>query len=116
MFLTFLLVSLLPLVRSQCQVTPSPENVVATQLEGSWIPDSDMNSWLSPTISAQLDIQEFKYKCSTRDPTTTMMMFVVRFYKNESVPFPEGVCNPLTVFMEGELTTVDVDGEAEGFT
>ena len=43
------------------QVQPSPENVVSTQLVGSWIPDSAMNSWLSPTISAELDIQEFKW-------------------------------------------------------
>merc|ERR1711874_120803 len=95
MFLLILVVSLATLVRSQCLVESSPENVVGTQLEGSWIPDSNMNSWLSPTISAELDIKEFK------------------FYKNETVPFPEGVCNSLTVFMEGELTTVDVDGEAE---
>ena len=60
MFLLFLVVTLVPLVRPQCLVESSPENVVGTQLEGSWIPDSNMNSWLSPTISAELDIKEFK--------------------------------------------------------
>merc|ERR1712110_679673 len=95
LLLLSLVVSLLALARPQCQVEPNPENVVSTQLEGSWIPDSSMNSWLSPTISAELDIKEFK------------------FYKNESVPFPEGVCNSLTVFLEGELTVVDIEGETE---
>ena len=60
MFLLILVVALVPLVRSQCQVEYNPENVLGTQLEGSWIPDSSMNSWLSPTISAELDIKEFK--------------------------------------------------------
>ena len=61
MLLVLLLaVTLLPLVSSQCQVEPSPENVVSTQLEGSWIPDTNINTWLSPTISAGLDIKEFK--------------------------------------------------------
>merc|ERR1712048_59437 len=94
-FLLTLVVTLVPLVRPQCQVEVNPENVVGTQLEGSWIPDSNMNGWLSPTISAELDIKEFK------------------FYKNETVPFPEGVCNSVTVFIAGELTMVDVEGEAE---
>ena len=65
MFLLILVVSLATLVRSQCQVEYNPENVVGTQLEGSWIPDSAMNSWLSPTISADLDIKEFKYPIDT---------------------------------------------------
>merc|ERR1719412_1744020 len=97
MFVLVLVLALtaLPHVRSQCQVEASPENVVSTQLEGSWIPDTNINTWLSPTISAELDIKEFK------------------FYKNETVPFPEGVCNAVTVFLEGELTIVDVEGEVE---
>merc|ERR1712045_729790 len=95
MLVLVLAVTLLPLVRSQCQVEASRENVVSTQLEGSWIPDTNINSWLSPTISAELDIKEFK------------------FYKNETVPFPEGVCNSLPVFLAGELTMVDLEGETE---
>ena len=116
LLLLSLVVSLLPLARPQCQVEPNPENVVSTQLEGSWIPDSNMNSWLSPTISAELDIKEFKYSSiDPVDPINLIQLFLVRFYKNESVPFPEGVCNSLTVFLEGELTVVDIEGEAEGF-
>ena len=42
-------------------------------------------------------------------------LFPVRFYKNDSVPFPEEVCNSQTVFLAGELTVVDLEGEAEGF-
>merc|ERR1711990_758019 len=98
MFLLILVVSLATLVRSQCQVEYNPENVVGTQLEGSWIPDSAMNSWLSPTISADLNVKEFK------------------FYKNDSVPFPEEVCASRTVFLAGELTLVDLEGEAEAPT
>ena len=60
MLVLVLAVTLLPLVRSQCQVEASRENVVSTQLEGSWIPDTNINSWLSPTISAELDMKEFK--------------------------------------------------------
>merc|ERR1711863_159503 len=98
LLLLSLVVSLLALARPQCQVEPNPENVVSTQLEGSWIPDSAMNSWLSPTISADLNVKEFK------------------FYKNESVPFPEEVCASRTVFLAGELTLVDLEGEAEAPT
>ena len=60
MLVLVLALTALPHVRSQCQVEASPENVVSTQLEGSWIPDTNINTWLSPTISAGLDIKEFK--------------------------------------------------------
>ena len=61
-------------------------------------------SWISRSSS------EVQY----RDQNLSSKLFLVRFYKNESVPFPEGVCNSLTVFLEGELTMVDVQGEVEG--
>ena len=49
------------------------------------------------------------------DQINFIHLFPVRFYKNESVPFPEEVCNSQTVFLAGELTVVDLEGEAEGF-
>ena len=53
MFLLSLVVSLLPLlVRPQCQVEPSPENVVSTQLEGSWIPD--LTARVGPTTTKEM--------------------------------------------------------------
>ena len=61
MFLLVAILSLLPLVaRSQCLVEPSQDNVVASQLEGSWTPDDTLNSWLSPGVSAENDIIEMK--------------------------------------------------------
>lgn len=61
MFLLVAILSLLPLVaRSQCLVEPSDDNVVSTQLEGSWTPDGSINSWLSPSNSLENDIREMK--------------------------------------------------------
>ena len=61
MFLLLLSVCLVPaLAGAQCLVEPSQDNVVASQLEGSWTPDDTLNSWLSPSVSAENDIIEMK--------------------------------------------------------
>merc|ERR1712038_200905 len=89
MLVLTVITSLLPLlVLSQCQVEPSPDNVVSTQLEGSWIPDDNINSWLAPILSADIDTKELK------------------FYRNESVSLPQIVCDSYTVYMEGQITNV----------
>ena len=55
------LTALLPLlVRSQCVLQPSQENVLATQLEGSWIIDHQLSSWLAPSWLDSVDLQEMK--------------------------------------------------------
>ena len=61
MFLLATILSILPLLASsQCLVEPSVDNVVSSQLEGSWIPDGSMNAWFSPTASLENDIREMK--------------------------------------------------------
>ena len=57
-----LLLAWWPLVaRAQdwCVVQPDPENVVASQLEGSWALDRDLSSTLAPSFQAG-DVEEIK--------------------------------------------------------
>ena len=53
---------ILPLLQSQCVLQPSPENVLSTQLEGSWIIDQELSTWLVPSWLESVDLQEMKLK------------------------------------------------------
>ena len=59
-----ILLSILPLLQSQCVLDPSQENVLSTQLEGSWIIDQELSSWLVPSWLESVDLQEMKLNLS----------------------------------------------------
>ena len=54
--------SFLPLLQGQCVLQPSKENVLSSQLEGSWIIDQDLSTWLAPSWLESVDLQEMKLK------------------------------------------------------
>ena len=65
-----ILLTILPLLQSQCVLEPSQENVLSTQLEGSWIIDQELSSWLVPSWLESVDLQEMKLKpCDYQEPT-----------------------------------------------
>ena len=55
-----MLLTIFPLLHSQCVLSPSNENVLSTQLEGSWIIDQELSSWLAPSWVDAVDLQEMK--------------------------------------------------------
>ena len=57
-----ILLSILPHLQSQCVLAPSEENVLSTQLEGSWIIDQELSTWLVPSWLESVDLLEMKLK------------------------------------------------------
>merc|ERR1711874_534314 len=98
------LLTILPQLQSQCVLNPSEENVLSTQLEGSWIIDQELSSWLVPSWLESVDLQEMK------------------FTRNDSIIeiFSEDFCggfingNQFRLFMTGEATVVDRLHQAVG--
>ena len=58
------LLTILPQLQSQCVLNPSEENVLSTQLEGYWIIDRELSTWLVPSWLESVDLQEMKLNLS----------------------------------------------------
>ena len=69
------LLTILPQLQSQCVLNPSEENVLSTQLEGSWIIDQELSSWLVPSWLESVDLQEMKLNLS--DCQQTHLNFII---------------------------------------
>merc|ERR1719244_2333432 len=85
------------LANGECVYQEDPENVVSTQLEGSWGYNQEISMVLTPW-SDNLDIQE------------------VKFYKNETVLdiLPSWACDYIDrIYLVGELTYVHLDDTTE---
>ena len=99
-----ILLSVLPPLQSQCVLAPSEENVLSSQLEGSWIIDQQLSSWLVPSWLDSVDLQEMKF---TRNDSVIGI-----FSEDFCAGFING--NNFRLFMTGEATVVDRKHQAVG--
>jgi len=55
---------LLPFAAPECVLTPDPENVLSTQLEGSWVLDVELTERLDPEYGYKMSNVTFKFENS----------------------------------------------------